>query len=75
MEFNWITPQEAAEKWGITERRVQALCASGKVEGVIRLKGGWFIPKDTPRPKDGRYKIGNKSTTQGQEQRHEQKEK
>ena len=60
MEFDWITPQEAAEKWGITERRVQALCKNGQVEGVIRIKGGWFIPKDVLKPEDGRRKNGRK---------------
>ena len=60
MDFNWITPQQAAENWGITERRVQALCANGQVEGVIRLKRGWLIPKDTPKPADGRRNNGRK---------------
>ena len=56
MEFDWITPQEVGEKWGITDRRVQALCVDGQIEGVIRLKRGWLIPKDAPRPIDGRTK-------------------
>ena len=25
MELDWITPKQAAEKWNITERQVQAL--------------------------------------------------
>ena len=58
MDFNWITPQEAAELWEISDRRVQALCANGQVEGVIRLKRGWLIPKGTPKPPDGRAKNG-----------------
>jgi predicted nuclease of restriction endonuclease-like (RecB) superfamily len=57
MEFDWITPQEAAEKWGISDRRVQVLCTKGKVEGAIRLKRGWLIPKDTTKPADGRAKM------------------
>jgi hypothetical protein len=62
MEFNWMTPQDAAEEWGITDRRVQALCANGQVKGVIRLKRGWLIPKGTPKPVDGRAKNGRKPT-------------
>ena len=58
MEFNWITPIEAAEEWGITQRRVQVLCTNGRVLGAIRIKGGWFIPKGTPKPPDGR--VNNK---------------
>jgi len=54
MELDWITPQQAAEKWGISDRRVQALCANGRVNGAVRLGRGWLIPKDTPKPSDGR---------------------
>ncbi|MCL2149863.1 MAG: helix-turn-helix domain-containing protein [Dehalococcoidia bacterium] len=67
MNFDWITPREAAEKWGVTDRRVQVLCANGKVEGVVRLKGGWLIPKGTPKPQDGRTKSGRKPAARGQE--------
>ena len=53
MEFDWITPREVGGKWGITGRRVQELCVNGQIEGVIRLKRGWLIPKDAPKPIDG----------------------
>ena len=56
MGIDWITPQQAAEKWGITDRRVQALCANGQVDGAVRLGRGWLIPKNTPKPQDGRRK-------------------
>ena len=71
MDFNWITPQEAAELWKISDRRVQALCANGQVEGVIRLKRGWLIPKGIPKPFDGRAKNGRKPKSQKQEIGHE----
>ena len=67
MDFDWITPQEAAELWEISDRRVQALCSNGQVEGVIRLKRGWLIPKGTPKPLDGRAKNGRKPTIKEQE--------
>jgi len=67
MEFDWITPKETGDKWGITDRRVQALCANGQVEGAIRLKGGWFIPKGTAKPIDGRRKNGRKPSSHEQE--------
>ena len=56
MELNWITPQQAAEQWNITDRRVQALCAGGQIEGAVRLGRGWLIPKNAPKPIDGRTK-------------------
>jgi len=70
MDFDWITAQEAAEAWGISDRRVQILCANGKVEGVIRLKRGWLIPKGTPKPADGRARNGRKPTTRQEEKGH-----
>jgi len=60
MDIDWITPQQAAEKWGITDRRVQEFCAKGRIDGAVRLGRGWLIPKNAPRPKDGRAKNGRK---------------
>jgi len=56
MEMDWITPQQASERWGITERQIQALCSKGKVEGVVRLGRSWLIPKSAKKPIDGRTK-------------------
>jgi excisionase family DNA binding protein len=61
MELDWITPQQAAEKWGITDRRVQALCLNGQIDGAVRLGRGWLIPKDTLKPINGQAKNGRKS--------------
>ena len=61
MEINFITPGQAAEKWGITDRQVQSICAQGKIEGVIRIGHMWLIPKDAPKPLDGRTKEAKKS--------------
>ena len=51
-----MTAKEAAEKWAITPRRVQVLCAQGKIPGAVRFGATWAIPKDEVKPKDGRYK-------------------
>ena len=51
-----MTAKEAAEKWAITPRRVQVLCAQGKIPGVVRFGVTWAIPKDAVKPKDGRHK-------------------
>jgi len=56
MELDWMTPQQAAEKWGISDRRVQTLCSNRQVDGAVKLGRGWLIPKDTPQPIDGRTK-------------------
>jgi hypothetical protein len=54
--MEWITVKEAGLAWGITTRRAQYLCADGKVDGAQRLGNIWVIPKDTPKPLDGRTK-------------------
>jgi len=66
MELEWITAQQAAEKWGITARRVQALCQNGQIDGVVRLGKAWLIPKDAPKPGDGRVSNGRKPTKKEQ---------
>lgn len=52
----YISVKQAAEIWGISDRRVRDLCSQGKVKGAIREGRFWKIPQDTPKPVDGRYK-------------------
>ena len=39
-----ITVKEAAEKWGVTVRRVQGLCSEGSIKGATRFGRAWMIP-------------------------------
>ena len=52
----YMTVKQAAEKWGISDRRVRILCSEGKIPGVIREGRSWKIPEDAKKPEDGRYK-------------------
>jgi hypothetical protein len=54
--MDYVTAKEAAEKWGITPRRVQVLYAQEKIPGAVRFGITWVIPNDAVKPKDGRYK-------------------
>ena len=55
--MEYLTPKEAGALWGISDRRVQELCSKGKVNGAQRLGNKmWIIPKETPKPLDGRTK-------------------
>ena len=57
--MEYITAQEAADKWGITRRRVQILCSEGRIAGSIKMANLWVIPKEAEKPEDARkYKIG-----------------
>lgn len=52
----YISVKQAAEKWGISDRRVRILCAEGKIPDVIREGRSWKIPENVKKPKDGRYR-------------------
>jgi len=62
LEAELMTTNEAAEMWGITTRRVQVLCDTGKVKGAVRMGRTWIIPKGTAKPIDGRTKAAKKIT-------------
>ena len=52
----YITVKQAAEKWGISDRRVRVLCSEGKITGACQEGRAWKIPHDAAKPTDGRYK-------------------
>ncbi len=45
-----ITVKQAAEKWGVTPRRVQGLCKEGKIKGATRWERTWMIPAHAVLP-------------------------
>lgn len=59
--MEYMSCAEAAEKWGISERRVQKLCEGNRIPGVVKFSRVWLIPKDAEKPTDGRLK-GNDNT-------------
>lgn len=52
----YMTVKQAADKWGISERRIRILCSEGKISGVFQEGRAWKIPLDTVKPADGRIK-------------------
>ena len=52
--FDYISVKEAAEKWGISERRVQKLCEENRIEGIARFGHAWMIPREAEKPTDRR---------------------
>ena len=57
--MEYMTASQAAKKWSISQRRVQVLCAKGRIPGVFKLGEAWAIPADTQKPKDKRRKDEN----------------
>ena len=49
--MDYMTLKEAAEKWGVTPRRVNYYCAGGRIPGAV-----WLLPKTAEKPMDARTK-------------------
>ena len=58
--MDFISVQEAASKWDISERRIQKLCEENRISGVVRFGRMWLIPKDVSKPEDARRKENKK---------------
>ncbi len=56
--MEYMSISQAAEKWGITPRRIQVLCAQARIPGATRIGYVWAIPMDAEKPKDARVKSG-----------------
>ena len=56
--MEYMSCPEAAEKWGISERRVQILCSQNRIPGVSKLGYMWLIPTNAEKAIDGRTKQG-----------------
>ena len=48
--MSYITVQEAAKKWGISERLVRRYCAEGRISDLEQYGGVWQIPDDAQKP-------------------------
>ena len=55
----FITAKDVAEKWNMSVRNIQNLCAAGKLEGVVKFGNVWAIPEDAEKPHDGRITSGS----------------
>lgn len=56
MGFSSIS--QTGEKWGISGRRIQRLCAEGRIPGATKIGSYWAVPEDAEKPKDNRIKNG-----------------
>ena len=59
--MNYIKVSQAAEKWGLSARRVRILCQENKIEGVIRKGNLYMIPENAQKPADGRRKASRRA--------------
>lgn len=59
---------DVAENWGLSPRRIQTMCAQGRIEGAVRFGRDWMIPKHVKRPVDGRTKAAQQNGTRSEQQ-------
>lgn len=58
METQYLSLKETAEKWGISDRRINTLCLEKRIPGAFKVGNSWAIPSDAEKPKDARVKSG-----------------
>ena len=56
--MKYISTSEAAEKWGLSSRRIVVLCNEGRIEGAQKAGATWIIPENAEKPNDARIKSG-----------------
>lgn len=49
-----MSAKEAAEKWGISQRRVAVLCSENRIENAQMVGNMWLIPSNAEKPCDAR---------------------
>lgn len=52
--MEYISAREAADKWGISQRRVAVLCSENRIENATRIGNMWVIPTTADKPTDAR---------------------
>ena len=56
--MEYLSIRQIAEKWGLSIRRIQVLCADERIPGAVRIGYSWAIPADAEKPADARIKSG-----------------
>lgn len=56
--MEYLSISQTAEKWGVSVRRIQTLCVTGRIPGATKIGSYWAIPADAEKPQDARIKTG-----------------
>ena len=54
--MDYMTLKEASEKWDVSPRWINYLCAAGRIPGAVKMATIWLVPKDAEKPADRRRK-------------------
>ena len=52
--MEYMSAREAADKWGISQRRVAVLCSENRINHAIMVGNMWIIPASAEKPIDAR---------------------
>ena len=52
--MEYISAKDAANKWGISQRRVAVLCAENRIRNATMVGNMWIIPATAEKPIDAR---------------------
>lgn len=58
--MDYESAEEAARRWGVSTRWVQALCRGRRIPGAQRLGRVWLIPSGAKKPADLRVKVSRR---------------
>ena len=56
--MEYLSIRQTSDRWGISPRRIQVLCAQDRVPGAVRIGYSWAIPYNAEQPLDGSIKSG-----------------
>ena len=60
--MEYMTAQDAAGKWGVSDRRVRVLCSQGKIPGAYKNGKSYQMPANAEKPADGRERATGSSS-------------
>ena len=52
--MEYMSAREAADKWGISQRRVAVLCSENRIDNATMVGNMWIIPTTAEKPVDAR---------------------
>ena len=56
--MEYLSISQVSEKWGVSVRRIQTLCVTGRIPGATKIGSYWAILSDAEKPNDERIKTG-----------------
>ena len=56
--MEYLSIRQTSEKWGISIRRIQVLCAENRIPGATKIGSYWAIQANAEKPNDERIKSG-----------------